>query len=1394
MLFFNCEGDKKKSPVKTCPNQYSKLAECLSPGETDQFSKETFQFSTVEQKTLNVSAVGKINTKFLTVYIEIQETVKGLKVTGDRLTVNSGDEVTFTASSNKGTSVSYLWSTSDDTKKRTSVNEFTHKFPTTGLHNVTVVASNLIGSMTAVTSVTVEEKQHPHNIRIVAPSTAASGEEITFKITFATINHKNFVLACEFGDGEKSSKSLSSTSKQTELSVEVQHIYKTAATYTVNVIITDNVDVANMTHDIVIKKKITGLTLAAKPKYAAMNSKVFFSVKTVGDSEDLMYVWDFGDGTETVTTKDQNMTRTYSDPDSYKVTVTTSNGISQASDSITIYIDKVIKGLFLKYDGPTKLGSPTIFTTGVSLGTSITYELDPGDGSDPIKQDNSTFTHKYKNEGSYTAAIKAYNLISTRTKDILVYVMDVKTLNIISLTGKSCIMTGEVATYKVDVINFNVTYLLYRWTSCDGQVMTGIGLQAADISVKDAVNSCSVQVEVSDGENTVKKSKEICVQAPVTDPTLTTNSPVTFVKGQTAQIHLEVSAISGSNLRYVWSLGNKTWTTPSHTETVSFTEPGEYSVTVKVRNKVSSQMVTKTLFVQERIRDLQLNIPTSVIYICKGVAHLFVASISSGSQVEFKWKLQDTASVVDGDRNMTFTYQQVGEYRLTVQAVNQVSMEVDSRNINVQDPVTGLSLTSSDREIEPNQSVKFVASKKSGTSIRYRWKLCANCTETDTTSSDMTHTFKDIGEYTVFVTCYNNVTKQEVYIVIYVTSVIKGLSVTSELIDGENAAKGRSYKFRAMIIEGARVHYSWVATRALTGVDVFRGSGSEVAIVFENLGRHSIFLTASNSISQATAKVEVEVFEEISQLVLIMSSDYLKTNQAAPIRASYVTGSAVSMRWRIQKPNRSFVDVSSTHTKIDFEGETAGSYTIFCNASNAISSEMAQKSFMVLDQIEEPEIIVENGDVKPVNQKITFTASIKKGTEPTYKWQVVPTEKKDSYTESVLHYVFTKIGIYHISLHVENKVSQGDKVISVVIQEPIRNLAIGTTSAEVIYDTDVKFVADKSSGSDSEFEWDFGDGSKIRTRDVTTYHKFDKKAGVLLVSLTARNGLGAESANMTVWVVQTITGVSIVECCETYVAAGGSKMFTPKVKTGSLITYDWLVVHEKNKYEVTSEKLTFDFKSVGRYTITVTASNKISDETSPPSTVIAQASISSVEIITDINLQFAYANQDITFMADAVGGTNIEYDWFDTDTKKHEITSNNAIVRNFRNHGVYSVNVKAYNKISAAEKSVRFEIKEVICEKPKLTVIGGENHEVLKSRAVIIEVAVDLHDCTVYEVSHHWRIIATPHCSITGEEVVLPEAVSLNSNMLVLPPLTLSYGTYCVHFTSEYKVNKWLID
>jgi PKD repeat protein len=303
----------------------------------------------------------------------------------------------------------------------------------------------------------------------------------------------------------------------------------------------------------------------------------------VDTGNNLWYTWDLGDGTAAT---GASLLHEYPSIGFYTATVTAENSTgSSSAETVVEIVDAPIRHFGVFNDGPTPLGDATTLTATLSSGTNVDYAWDFGDGDQQTGNDPMV-SHTYDSPGDYTVTVTGTNSVSQAVASTVVVVDE--TIMGLSATDDSPTAWGNPTTLTATVdAGSRVEYI---WYFGDGKAGTGSpvshtylapGAYTAYVTARNSVSELTVSTDVR------------VTEVPITGLQAFNDSPTLLGLPTT----LTATITSGSNVSYVWDLGDAT-TATGRLVVHTYPTTGTFTATVTAMN--ASTVVSATTPVEIR--------------------------------------------------------------------------------------------------------------------------------------------------------------------------------------------------------------------------------------------------------------------------------------------------------------------------------------------------------------------------------------------------------------------------------------------------------------------------------------------------------------------------------------------------------------------------------------------------------------------------------------------------------------------------------------------------------------------------------------------------------------------------------------------------------------------------
>ncbi|XP_054980789.1 polycystic kidney disease protein 1-like 1 [Sorex araneus] len=227
--------------------------------------------------------------------------------------------------------------------------------------------------------------------------------------------------------------------------------------------------------------------------------------------------------------------------------------------------------------------------------------------------------------------------------------------------------------------------------------------------------------------------------------------------------------------------------------------------------------------------------------------------------------------------------------------------------------------------------------------------------------------------------------------------------------------------------------------------------------------------------------------------------------------------------------------------------------------------------------------------------------------------------------------------------------------------------------------------------------------------------------------------------------------------------------FVAVTKETTLLEFIWYF-GEETPMKTTSRNIKKKLRMPRWYQVTVRASNGISSVVSEPHHIRLQRRIRANRLASSTS---ALVNASVIFECRINVGTDVSYLWDFGDGTVD--LGNSSASHVYSREGEFTVQVLAFNNVSAASLQKRLFVTLKPCQPPPIKNMGPRRVQVWRSQPV--ELGVTFEDtvlCDISQVlSYSWSLRNS-----TGWPVPLPSTISMHRQILVVPRYFLEPGNY----------------
>ncbi|XP_048754124.2 polycystic kidney disease protein 1-like 1 isoform X3 [Ostrea edulis] len=881
-----------------------------------RFSKEGFH-------DLVVYAYNDVSEVQYSIRVLVQQPVTRLSLTTNQMQPRVTSALVFMVLENgricRRSDLVYVFTFSDGEKITTGSPAVSKVFTHSGSQYVNVTVSNLVDQILLYYDFTVRDDGE-HGILLSNPVFVAVNQPIKFHVQ--GIDVETFNAEVRFGDGDQ--PIVVST-------IKWEHVYKIPGIYEVSAILhtvsRGNIEVRSV---VIAQVPLRELVINAPSfiKIDRITREHLFEAVIIGGGSQVLYSWSLNDHRTPISTVNW-IVKEIMDPSTNVLMVGARNDLG---DELFAVQEVKVQYPVLKV---TLISSPvaeghlcdiTICITGsqnvnidIDFGDDSSSTLSTGDSDLTVDKTSSSYLpkynlvikHKYDVKGQYEVKANVSNDVSWATSDVVVEVgerIGDVTLEILSghweqdsvyvmsisspLTVRATVGRGDNLTFTWDFSEYSEggtnDHNGNETSSTVTYVFSLADLFQVSVKISSPFYSKPIIFPFKHQFMVVQEIQSVYMKVVSPDKTAL---PLRRRNGeiQTEEIYFEASCEKGSHISFQFDFGDGTSLVVPGVEVMfphyikgttshRYTQEGVYNITVIAMNPLGNKTTTldRPIYVQAASL-VGLKLDKSVYYTKLGDVTVMRANYTYGTGVTFDWKLGDQFDILsDSGSVMRHTYQNVGEYRVTVIAKNKVSSQTEQALVVVQSGIQGVRLIASSNTTEVNQIVRLTAKTlpNSGMGTYHNWNFGDNQKGHLSSEPAVDYVYRRTGQFIVTVTAYNNASQAEsLPVEIMVMSKVKMLEVRCL----NDSLVNRSLEFGAFSYSGSHLTYKW---------DFGDGSPPlyttarepQASHTYVNVGRYFVTLTAFNEISSDTDVIELFVLDRVCKLpkFKVQSQDFTK--------------------------------------------------------------------------------------------------------------------------------------------------------------------------------------------------------------------------------------------------------------------------------------------------------------------------------------------------------------------------------------------------------------------------------------------------------------------------------------------------------------------------------------
>lgn len=1148
--------------------------------------------------------------------------------------------------------------------------------------------------------------------------------------------------------------------------------------YEVHVQVSDQYENKNVFMKIRASLPLNRLVISSSPSMILVEQRLFLEAITDPTSSGVNYAWDFGDGSGIVRNVQQKVSHAFLSAGFYNITVYANNTLTVLSAWHMVEVSEKISGLTVSHSGPSELKYPTNFMGTVTTGTSLIWTFEFGDGFLMENLTDGSVSHVYRLPGIYTVRVTVSNSVSQAHQSITT---EVYRLAVSGMLPTKCV-ESERDTQLTAQVNGNISTLTFHWLFGDGSSVTVVKGQSVVTHTFRTAGHFHINLTVFSTVTSASFNAMLCVEVAIRNITILSSQEVGAVGAEVCfQVLVSPDQTTGCQLQWLTSPSSLMSRAEDSQRCLVFGDEGVEEISVIATNNISVQTAIYRIAIQKPVEKFSAAHDIAGATLTVDTAASFWVVSCVGSNVSVLWDFGD-GSPVKHTQNVSHVFTKAGNFTVTATAFNSVSRESVIFCVNIEFPVSDLSIYIIPPYGVVGEEAVFTAVSSTIGNATYFWIINGK-NSSMLRSHQLEFTFLNPGVYQVRVIGTNSVRREEATISVAVFERIEGLRIECQaIISVKYVLTHENLLFVPSVTKGSNVTYRWLAIQSKNHLEI-TGEGDIFQISAETPGKISVQVTASNFLGEASKSFFLEGVERLKGALITSQSDVVALGETVNISVSVTAGSHLRYFWHV-KPNHPPVETNVSFLLQTFS--TVGHSSVNVSVLNVISQSNATKDFTVQEKVQEVDFEIDGGTrpfYVPTKNAVTLHGLSQKGSNLHWSWKIGGATVA-FFNQQTSIYSFLHAGIYQVSLNISNRVSWMAVSHNVTVQDPIKQLVLKVSKSSSCSGEEITFVAAISSGSNASFAITFRKGDWVYSQNIPggRFTTSSLPAGTLLVTVKAWNWVSSAEASSSILVIDGIQGLRIVNCCSGSLEAEKASFFKSEIQSRDPVNYTWrfhLVGFEPLWF--TGQEVVFSPPGSGFLLISVLATDGVCSK-SVNGTATVQWPVNNLSLVCHSDRIFA--GHAARFSADAFNGTNVSFLWDFGDSTDPLATDSDKVSYTYHTPGKYNIVIIAFNNVSRITAHLYVEVEILQCSSPQVSLVHSCS-TIIRSRSNYFEASV-VSNCSAYNIRYQWEVLTL---SATYPEIMLSdnkarlggqEAASL---LLLIPKHSLSVGQYCLLFT-----------
>lgn len=692
------------------------------------------------------------------------------------------------------------------------------------------------------------------------PTEPDVGVDITFDASDSTADNDIDTYTWEFGDG---------TVAEGE---EVTHSYDAADDYTVTLTVEDTggyTDETTQTVSVSDEEEPADVTAEFDfdPAEPEVDEDITFdAIDSTADNDIDTYTWEFGDGTDEMTTA-ETIHHSYDSADNFAVTLTVEDSEGNTdSTTQTVTVSEsdepeVTAAFEFDPQDPDVDEDITFDASDSSADEGIaSYSWEFGDGTEETTGEE-TITHSYDAEDEYevTLTVEDENGTTDTTTQTVSVAADVDPVTASFDFAPPNPAVNELVNFDASTSTGDIVE--YRWDFGDGATDETTFPDTDTFYLSGGEYEVELTIEGEQGQTDTTTRMIVVEDGPEPLSAALSADPEEAEVGEMVTFNASESTGDIVEYRFDFDDGTTEETTDS-VVTHSFDEQGEYAVTVTVEDEegdTDEETVFVSVFDPDSVT-ASLELSVTEVEVGQQVSLNAMDSDAAGDIVEYRWDTTGDGEIDQTTEEAVITpiYDQPGEYEITLTVVDEFDQTASTTvtlTVTADPPEAALNVSPDEETI--GEEFLIEAGDSTGNIVEYQWAF-GDGEETTGTDSTVRHGYDEPGEYEITLTVVDQFDQTDSATA--TVSVITASPAADFVADPSETQVGGEIRFNASVSEGDIVELQWDFDDGVT--ETSDADDPSLLYAYADPGTYTVELTVVDDRDREdTTTQEIQVLE-----------------------------------------------------------------------------------------------------------------------------------------------------------------------------------------------------------------------------------------------------------------------------------------------------------------------------------------------------------------------------------------------------------------------------------------------------------------------------------------------------------------------------------------------------